>query len=203
MRHFRSLCAPAALSLGMGVASTSAGLVALSSCAHAACALLGRAVFAVAVATIAAAAHQHRDVATSAQVASRRWLHRQAVADGGWAGQCLVFREILTPATSPSRARGTTSVGTFDGIGRCRACSKLLRQGRFYLNLDCLTTGNRVRQARSHTHSRHPNHMRRAPWGVCTRPSGSFQHPMARRCEFLSDTFAARFPPILVAIHSF
>jgi hypothetical protein len=45
-----------------------------------------------------------------AQVTSCRWLHRQMVADGGWAGQYLVFREILTPATSPSQARGTTSV---------------------------------------------------------------------------------------------
>ncbi len=131
MRHFLAFCAPAALSLGMGVASTSAGLVALSSCAHAAAALLGCTVFAVAVTTITGAAHQHRYVAASAQVASGRWLHRQVVADGGWAGQCLMFREILTPATSPSRARGTTSVGTCNGIGRCRACFELLRQDQF------------------------------------------------------------------------
>ena len=110
MRHFRAFRQPAALSLGVGTTSTPAGLVALSSCAHAAGALLGCAVFAVAVAVITMAAYQHRDVATSAQVTPGRWLHRQMVADGGWARQGLVFREILTPATLPSRARGTTSV---------------------------------------------------------------------------------------------
>lgn len=141
MRHFLAFCAPAALSLGMGVASTSAGLVALSGCAHAARTLLGRTVFAVAVATITGAAHQHRDVAASAQVTSGRWLHRQAVADGGWAGQCLMFREILTPATSPSRARGTTSVGTCNVIGRCRACFlSFYGKTSFYPLLGCLTT---------------------------------------------------------------
>jgi len=77
MRHFRAFCAPVALSLGMGVASTSAGLVALSGCAHAVAALLGRALFAVAVAVITAAAQQHRGVAAGAQVTPGGWFHRQ------------------------------------------------------------------------------------------------------------------------------
>ena len=109
MRHFCVFYAPAALSLGVGVAATSAGLVALPSCAHTAGALLGCAVFAVAVTTVAAAAQQNWVTAACAQVTPGRWLHWQMVADGGWAGQGLEFREILTPATSPSRARGTTS----------------------------------------------------------------------------------------------
>jgi len=109
MRHFRAFCPVTALPLGMGVASTEAGLVALSGCAHAAGALFGGAVFAVAVATVATAAHQNWVTAACAQVTPGRWLHWQMVADGGWAGQGLEFREILTPATSPSRARGTTS----------------------------------------------------------------------------------------------
>jgi hypothetical protein len=178
MRHFCVFYPVTALSLGMGVASTSAGLVTLSCCAHAAGALLGCALFAVAVATIAAAAHQHRVAAASAQVASGRWLHRQAVADGGWAGQCLVFREILTPATSPSRARGTTSVGTCDVIGRCRACSELLRQGRFLLALGLLGYWCSMPVKCAHT-SIHNTQITGAArhGGVCTRPAGSFQHP--------------------------
>jgi len=202
MRHFLAFCAPAALSLGMGVASTSAGLVALSSCAHAARTLPGRTVFAVAVTTITGAAHQHRDVAASAQVASGRWLHRQAVADGGWAGQCLMFREILTPATSPSRARGTTSVGTCNGIGRCRACFlSFYGKTSFYPLLDCLTTDQARTSPFTHQFTT-PNHQRRAPGGVCTRPSGSFQHPLARKYEIQPNTFAARFTPLLAAIHT-
>ena len=141
MRHFPALFAPTALSLGMGVAPTSAGLVALSSCAHAACALLGRAIFAVAISMVAATAHQHRVVAASAQVTPGRGFHRQNVADGGWVWRCLAFREILTPATSPSRARGTTSVGTCNGIGRCRACFlSFYGKTSFYPLLDFLTT---------------------------------------------------------------
>ena len=178
MRHFRAFCAPVALSLGMGVASTSAGLVALSGCTHAVAALLGCAVFAVAVATIAATAYQHRVAAASAQVTPGRWLHRQMVADGGWAGQCLVFREILTPATSPSRARGTASVVTCNGIGRCRACSELLRQGRFLLALGLLGYWCSMPVKCSYT-SIHNTQITGAArhGGVCPRPSGSFQHP--------------------------
>ena len=178
MRHFRAFCAPVALSLGMGVASTSAGLVALSGCAHAVAALLGCALFAVAVSTIAAAAHQHRVAAASAQVTPGRWLHRQMVADGGWAGQCLVFREILTPATSPSRARGTASVGTCNGIGRCRACfMSFYGKVSFYSLLGCLATGFDASQVHPRTNSRHPNHRRRAPWGCLHSPFGLLPTP--------------------------
>jgi hypothetical protein len=144
MRHFRAFCTPATLSLGVGMTATSAGLVAFSCCAYATGALCRRAVLAVAIATITATAQQHRNVAASAQVASCGWFHRWQMADGGWAGQGLAFREILTPATSPSRARGTASVGTCNGIGRCRACSELLRQGQFYPTLDCLATTIKV-----------------------------------------------------------
>ena len=110
MRHFRAFFPVAALSLGVGVASTSAGLVALSCRFNATWARCSGAVFAVAVATIAVAAHQHWVTAASAQVTPGKWLHWQMVADGGWARQCLAFREILALATLPSRARGTTSV---------------------------------------------------------------------------------------------
>jgi hypothetical protein len=178
MRHFRAFCPVTALPLGMGVASTSAGLVALSGCAHAVAALLGCALFAVAVATITAAAHQHRVAAASAQVTPGRWLHLQMVADGGWAGQCLVFREILTPATSPSRARGATSVGTCNGIGRCRACfMSFYGKVGFYSLLGCLATGVRCQSRRPHIHSRHPNHRRRAPWGCLHSPFGLLPTP--------------------------
>ena len=152
MRHFRAFFPPATLPLGMGVAPTSAGLVALSCCAHAVAALCMCAALAVAVAVVTAAAQQHRGVAARAQVTPGRWFHQQMVADGGWAGQGLAFREILTPATSPSRARGTASVGTCNGIGRCRACSELLRQGQFYPTLDCLATTIKVNSGKpAHT----------------------------------------------------
>jgi len=77
MRHFRAFCAVTALPLGMGMAPTSAGLVALSSRSHAAGALLGCAVFAVAVAVIAVAAQQHWGATTGAQVASGGRFHRR------------------------------------------------------------------------------------------------------------------------------
>jgi len=185
MRHFRALCAPAALPLGMGVAPTSAGLVAFSCCAYAVAALCRCAVFAVAVAVITAAAQQHRGVAARAQVTPGRWFHQQMVADGGWAGQGLAFREILTPATSPSRARGTASVGTCNGIGRCRACSELLRQDPFYPTLDGLTTTIKVNAGKPAHTPIYDTHITGA----------------ARKCAFLPNTFAARFTHFSIAVH--
>jgi hypothetical protein len=99
-------------------------------------------------------------------------------ADGGWARQSLVFREILTPATSPSRARGTTSVGTCDVIGRCRACfMSFYGKVGFYSLLGCLATGFDASQVRPHINSQHPNHQRRAPWGCLHSPFGLLPTP--------------------------
>ena len=64
---------------------------------------------AVTLATIAVATHENGRTATRAQETSRWWLHRPSCTDEGWAGQCLMFREILTSATSPSRGRGAAS----------------------------------------------------------------------------------------------
>jgi len=114
MRHFLCLALPIApLARGVGMASTKAALVAFRGRLHAPITLLGGTLaVAIALAAVAVAADDDGGAAARAQVTSWGRLHRQKMADGGWAGQSPAFREILTPATSPSRARGATSVGT-------------------------------------------------------------------------------------------
>ena len=181
----------AALPADMVAASTQAVLVAFCCAALLALTHLTGAVFAVAVAVITVAAHQHGGLALSARVASGCRLHRPMGADGGWAGQGLAFREILTPATSPSRARGTTSVGTFDGIGRCRACF-LSFYGRisFYPLLDCLTTRSGQTSPLTHQFTTPQSRARRArgrlhsPFGLLpTTPGARIRTPVQYLCR--------------------
>lgn len=136
MRHFVGLTlAVTALTLGMGMTPATAALVAPACGLHATSALLrGALAGAIALATVTVAADKHRGAAASAQEASGRWLHRRNSADGGWAGQSPMFREILTSATSPSRARDATSGGLVR-YGRCRVCFKLLRLDQFLPHL--------------------------------------------------------------------
>ena len=114
MRHRLTGCGlaltPTASALGMFEATRTAALVALcrlllQGFTGDGCAISG----AVALATITLAAYENGRTATRAQETSGWWLHRHSCTDEGWAGQCLMFREILTSATSPSRARGTAS----------------------------------------------------------------------------------------------
>ena len=137
MRHRLIFCGlaltPATRALGVFEAAAGAKLVAL-------CSLLlqgftgdgGAICGAVALATITVAAHENGRTATRAQETSRWWLHRHSCTDEGWAGQRLMFCEILTSATSPSRARGTASGFTCLGFDRCRACSRFIGTPRFY-----------------------------------------------------------------------
>ena len=136
MRHRLIGCClaltPTACALGMFEATRTAALVALcrlllQGFAGDDSAICG----AVALATIAVAAHENGRTATRAQETSRWWLHRHSCTDEGWAGQRLMFREILTSATSPSRARGTASGFTCLGFDRCRACSRFIGTPRF------------------------------------------------------------------------
>ena len=136
MRHRLIGCGlaltPAASALGMFETTRTAALVALCSLllqgfTGDGCAISG----AVALATITMAAHENGRTATRTQETSRWWLHRHSCTDEGWAGQRLMFREILTSATSPSRARGTASGFTCLGFDRCRACSRFIGTPRF------------------------------------------------------------------------
>ena len=131
MRHRLIECGlaltPAACALGMFEATRTAALIALCSLLLQRFAGNDRAISgAVALATIAVAAHEYGCTAPRAQETSRWWLHRQSCTDEGWAGQRLMFREILTSATSPSRARGTASGFTCLGFDRFRACSRFI-----------------------------------------------------------------------------
>lgn len=162
MRHFLCLASPVAtLTRRVGVASTRAALVALAGGSGAALAHFAGAVAStVALTLIAAAADEHRGAAASAQAASWGWFHRQKMTDGGWAGPSPAFREILTPATSPSRARGATSVGTCS-LWPVSRLLKLLRQDQFYRILRALATSasSRVCQrqpAAPVTHAQNP-----------------------------------------------
>ena len=136
MRHRLIGCGlaltPAAGALGMFNATGTAVLVALrclllQGFTGDGCAICG----AIALATVAVAAHENGSAATRTQETSRWWLHRHSCTDEGWAGQGLMFREILTSATSPSRARGTASGFTCLGFDRCRACSRFIGTPRF------------------------------------------------------------------------
>lgn len=175
----------------MVAASTQTVLVAFCCAALLALTHLSGAVLAVAVAVITVAAHQHRCLALSARIASGCRLHRPMGADGGWAGQGLVFREILTPATSPSRARGTTSVGTFDGIGRCRACFlSFYGKTSFYPLLDCLTTKSGQTGPLTHQFTTPQSPARRArgclhsPFGLLpTTPGAQIRIPAQYLCR--------------------
>ena len=136
MRHRLIGCGlaltPTASALGMFEATRTAALVALCSLLLQGFAGNDSAISgAVALATIAVAAHENGRTATRAQETSRWWLHRHSCTDEGWAGQRLMFREILTSATSPSRARGTASGFTCLGFDRRRACSRFIGTPRF------------------------------------------------------------------------
>lgn len=187
MRHFRLPRPVTALTLGMGMAPRATGLKALASRLHAMLAYLGRASKrTVALTPVAVAANEHWGAAAGTQVASCGKLHRQRGADGGWARQNHTFREILTSATSPSRARGATSVGTWS-LWPVSRLLKLSRQDQFLLHL--------VARARFAAH-RHAGGMPlqhsmsrtayRAQGGVCSRPSGSFQHPLVANSSNLT-----------------
>jgi len=181
----------AALPAGMVAASTQAVLVAFCCAALLALTHLTGAVFAVAVAVITVAAHQHRGLALSARIASGCRLHWPMWADGGWAGQCLAFREILSPATSPSRARGTTSVGTCDGIGRCRACFlSFYGKTSFYPLLVFLTTRSGQTNPLTHQFTTPQSPARRArgrlhsPFGLLpTTPGARIRIPVQYLCR--------------------
>ena len=78
MRHFRLSGAVAALTCGVGVATTQTPLIALPGFTHAMDTCLARAVAgAVALAAVAVAAAKHRYAAAGAKVASSREFHRQ------------------------------------------------------------------------------------------------------------------------------
>ena len=145
MRHRLIVCGlaltPAARALGMFDATAAAALVALCSLLLQGFAGDSRAICgAIALTTVAVAAHENGGAATRAQETSWWWLHRHSCTDEGWAGQRLMFREILTSATSPSRARGTASGFTCLGFDRCRACSRFIGTPRFYPLMHQLAT---------------------------------------------------------------
>ena len=169
MRHRLIGCGlaltPTARALGMFEATAAAALVALcrlllQGFAGDGCAVCS----AVALATIAVTAHENGGAATRAQETSRWWLHRHSCTDEGWAGQRLMFREILTSATSPSRARGTASGWTCYGIDPVSCLLSLYRHAPF------LTAPAPVGYISNLAANHHPTN----PQGrVCTRPPGS------------------------------
>ena len=176
MRHRLTGCGlaltPAASALGMFEATRTAALVALCSLllqgfAGDSCAISG----AVALATITMGAHENGRTATCTQETSRWWLHRHSCTDEGWAGQRLMFREILTSATSPSRARGTASGCTCYGMDPASCLLSLYRHAPF-LTSHALV-GYLSNLAASHHHLTNPQSR------VCTRPPGSCKHGLA------------------------
>ena len=136
------------------------------------------------------AAHERGHTATRAQETSRWWLHRHSCTDEGWAGQCLMFREILTSATSPSRARGTASGCTCYGMDPASCLLSLYRHAPF-LTSHALV-GYLSNLAASHHHLTNPQGR------VCTRPPGSCKHGLAGNSL---RSLAARFTRKPTATH--
>lgn len=191
MRHHLLARPPLALAPGMCMAAFATVLVTLGSSPLGTTSGQARTIgAAIALTPVAVAAHERGHTAARAQETSRWWLHRHSCTDEGWAGQCLMFREILTSATSPSRARGTASGCTCYGMDPASCLLSLYRHAPFLTAH--APVGYLSNLAASHHHLTNPQGR------VCTRPPGSCKHGLAGNSL---RSLAARFTRKPTAVH--